>query len=225
MYTYGIIVEAREPYEMIYNLLNILEGKQYKLQNIHENTVPKDIIQNIISRAKKQGLDASFMNKMYDNKVRNAVFHSDSTYSPDYFRIPSSGKEYSKEEILSLVNHAYAYLEVFFKMYDKAREEYKQSDVLQVVGEKKVFEVRTIVRSETGLIGIRDNFTDAEINAGAKPMRVGKYTARERDLIDKGVCELPATVESRINDVIQKFPRKIRPLLVRFVQNSILPRL
>lgn len=225
MYTYGLIVEAREPYEMIYNLLNIIEGNQYKIKNIHEDTVPKDIVQNIIRRSSKLGFDASFMDKMYDNKVRNAVFHSDFTYSPDYFRIPSSNKEYSKSEILSLVNHAYAYLEVFFRIYDQERLEYQESEILEVTGDNKIFEIRTIVRAGTGLIGIRDNFTKSEIKAGAKPMRVGKYTSREKKLIDDGICELPATIESKVNRLIQKFPRRMRSTLVRLAKQHLLSRI
>lgn len=221
LYTYGIIVEARAVYETIANMLNAIESKPYSFQNYNEDTVPGDIIKNIQKRSEKVGIDGSFFNEFYNNKLRNAVFHSDFTLSSRYLRIPSNKIEFTDQEVLVLINRCYSYLEAFFRLFDEHRQSYKKSEIFDLKTPNNITSFRTIIKKEVGIVAIKGEYTEEEIIKGVKQMQAGRYSLREKELIKLGVYELPISIEDKFNNIIQKFPRRLRPSLVKVCKKII----
>lgn len=229
LFTYGIIVDALEPYEVITNLLNIINGQQYSIQNYSfynsqgRYSPPKTsaILDQIVSKAKKAGLDAAFLQRMYDNKLRNAVFHSDFIANSFYLRSRSLQREYSEKEVLSLLNRANAYIEVFFRAYDDNKLMYSDPSPIELTipGRGKEAAI-PIIREGEGVIALKDAHTEEELEKGAIPWFIGKHTRREAILIERGVYFLPNTTE-RINKIIRMLPHSMRCLAVRIIRKYI----
>lgn len=226
LFTYGIVVDALEPYEVITNLLNIINGEPYNICNysFYNNqgrySPPKtsSILDQIVSKAKRASLDATFLKRMYDNKLRNAVFHSDFTVSSNYLRSRSLGSEYSKKEMLDLLNRANAYIEVFFRTYDDNKLAYSSSEPIMVKMPDDNSElIIPVIRKGDGVIAIKDSHSKDELENGAIPWFMGRITRREKFLIEKGVYMLPDTTK-KINRIIRFFPTRLRSFLVKIVR-------
>lgn len=231
LFFYGLTVEASEPYEVLANLLNIIEGKRFITHNFPDipnqrgkltPQPPIDKINQLKSRAKKLKLHLSFFDKFYDNKLRNAVFHSDFAIHNNEFRIISSGKIYHKKNILQIVNKAQAYIETFFRLYYDYIKSYNEPKVIKVAPNFAHFndeEAIVIVRKDHGVIGLKDNLTSEQVKNGRIPWNLIRYLPYEKKLIEDGVSLLPKNRIEQINSFLNHLPGWLRVILARKLKN------
>lgn len=229
---YGLTIEASEPYEVLANLLNIIEGKRVVINNFPDKPnsygklvpqPPINKINQLKSRAKRQNFDLDFFNKFYDNKLRNAVFHSDFTIFSDETRINHPQTIYKSDQVLSLINKAQAYIEVFFRLYYEYIRSYKKPEIIKVPttfshvpGEDAI----TIIREKHGVIGLKSNLTDQQVAKGSIPWNVIRYLPYEKKLIDNGTLLLPINRIDQINALIRPLPGWIKVKLVKIFKRS-----
>lgn len=118
LFVYGQIVEASEPYELLANLLNVIDGHRFKHTNFPYRKDWKgrwraqhflDKIAQLRSSAAKARIDLSFFDRFVDNDLRNAVFHSD--YSIYWPEVRVSMKRFSHAQWMTLINGALAYVD------------------------------------------------------------------------------------------------------------------
>lgn len=102
LFVYGLIFEASEPYEILANLLNTVEGRSYNINNFPDqpdqygrllSQHPNAKIDQLKKRAKKMGHDLSFFDDFTDSKLRNAIFHCEYTVYWPHIRTMRPPKE------------------------------------------------------------------------------------------------------------------------------------
>lgn len=229
LYLYGLIVEASELYEIMANLLNVVEGKRYLISNFPDfqdpikptrkrSQSPSDKISQLISRGKKQKIDLSFLNEVLDNKLRNAIFHSD--YAIDWPKITIKNPlyQYEHKEWQDQLNKALAYYETLKNLYYLNITMYNSPKVIEVPEEfsgVKGETAITIIRDGYGLIGIRDNFSEEELKKGKIPFWFGRNHAYERKYIEKRKLVLPRDRVKIANRIIEKFPLFLRKYMIK----------
>ncbi len=234
LFLYGLIIEASELYEILANLLNIIEGKAYSVNNFPDSVLadgrripqnPLNKIASLKSRAKKHGIDLSFFDEFVDNHLRNSVFHSDYNIYGKEVRINKpQPRIYSHQEVLTLINRAQAYYEVFIKVFYGNIGYYDEPtliDLPESFSHKKGEKGVVIVRKGYGVTGIKDNYTEEEIKRGAIPFRLCRYLPYEHELLEKGVVFLPENRVDRANKILNKLPVFIRTPLIKRIEKYI----
>ena len=114
LWLYGHIVEASEPYETIANIINIIEGGKYSIDNFPDKAggrpqSPSEKIASLNKRLESIGLARStvIFNDVFDKELRNSIFHSDYSLYQSEVRLPGKyGKIYTHDQILALMNKA-----------------------------------------------------------------------------------------------------------------------
>ena len=228
LFLYGLILEASAPYELIANLINILEGDTYKIKNFPDYTdstsgrqrslSPADKISQLRSRAKKQKLELSFYDDFFDYKLRNAIFHSDYVIYSSEIRINNPAKKYSKKEWMILVNKTFAYIEALLHLYNGSIADYKSPQLIDPNSEYNYYpgaKMTTVVREDYGLIGIKDIWTKKELEKGMIPNHLGRFLFYEQDLLEKGILHMPPNRIEVFNKKIKHLPSFVRKYLVK----------
>lgn len=234
LFLYGLTIEASELYEIMANLLNILDGKEYRVDNFPDTVLsdgrripqnPLNKINHLKSRAKKHGIDLSFFEEFIDTQLRNAVFHSDySIYGKEVRLNKPQPRIYSHEEVLTLINRAQAYFEVFIKIFYGnvgLYDEPKLIDLPESFSHKKGEKGIVIVRKGHGATGIKDNYTEDEIKRGAIPFRLCRYLPYEHELLEKGIVFLPENRVDKTNKLLRKLPVFIRTPIIKRIEKFI----
>ena len=227
---YGLILEASEPYELLANLINVIDGSRYSAGTHYPDYIdqngkarsqsPADKMAQLKKKAKKVKLKIDIFDEFFDNKLRNSIFHSDYTISGNEVRIMHPEKIYARDEWLTLINRALSYLEALTMVYQFNISEYKTPKIIkphpEFSADLKEMCI-TIVRKGHGLIGLKDNFTPEEIKLGHIPHQIGRFMPYEQKLIEKGECLLPNNRIERINKILAKLP----PFVSRFIVKRI----
>ena len=220
LFMYGLILEASAPYEMLANLMNVIEGNRYSIQNFKDykdsvtgrirSLSPADKAAQLKSRAKKLRLSLALFDEFSDNALRNGIFHSDySIYWPE-IRIRNPDKRYSHQEWMGLVNRSFAYLSALEHLYYGFVRTYSEPELIEPHPEFKHHQdekVTTIVRQGYGLVGIKDNWTKEQVVAGFIPYRVGLFLPYEIPLVEQGILKLPSNKIEKFNKRIKYLPR------------------
>lgn len=227
LFLYGLILEASEPYEMLANLLNVIEGERVKHTNFPYSRDHRERwraqhfmtkIAQLRSRAKRVDVDLSFFDRFVDNNLRNAVFHSDYSIHWPKIRIVNPPKEFSHAEWMTRLNGALAYFEALRKVHAVHVGLYARPTIIDVnpafsgvEGEKAI----TIVRKGHGLIGMRSHYSREELAAGAIPFQLARMLPYEVRMIDAGRLLLPPNRIERFNWWIRPLPAAIRRRIVK----------
>lgn len=223
LWIYGHIVEASEPYEILMNMLGIAGGGRWLIKNFQDRTFkngkknplsPSEKIEILRTRAKQVGQSAGMapLNGLVDKNLRNAIFHSDYSTHNGNVRISQPSKEYSRDEIYSMANHAIAYFEAIKFLIKTARAEYKKPKVVSVPvqfsGDRDEQAI-TMVREGEGLIGIKDNWTAEEIQKGKIPFRFGRFHQYELKMLaqDETIVKFPVSRVHRANRLLKYLPK------------------
>jgi len=227
LFTYGLIIEALVPYNLLANLMSVIEGDRYRLNNFPDTIDRKtgktrsqtmsSIIDQLKSRAKKLNLDLDFFDDFVDNHLRNGVFHSDySIYWPEV-RINNPVKRYTHDEWTLLVNRAFAYIQALFILEQFYTSTYAEPATVKPHPEFNTNggQITTIVRKGYGVIGIKDTWTKEQIARGAIPHRLGRFLPYEIDLIEQGQLLLPPDRIRKFNKRINHLPRFLKIYLVK----------
>ncbi len=228
---YGLIIEASEPYEILANLINIIDGDRY-LAKTHfpdytdshgriRSQSPADKIAQLKKKAKNIKLKLDIFDEFFDNKLRNSIFHSDYTISGNEVRLLNPIKIYLRDEWHTLINRSLAYLEALTIVHYFYISEYK---IPQLVKPHPDFSSDpkdiciTIIRKGYGLVGLKDNFTEKEIKNGHIPHRIGRFMPYEQELIERGIISLPKNRVKRINKILSIFPSFISRFIVKRIK-------
>ena len=227
LFTYGLIIEASVPYELLANLINVINGDRYLLTNFPDSVDSRtgrvysqsvlDKISQLKSRAKNIGLDLSFFDDFIDNKLRNGIFHSDySIYWPEV-RISHPERKYKHDEWVSLVDKSLAYIASIINLYHSYIGIYEEPEIIEPHPEFNTNggKITTIVRKGYGVIGFKDTWTDEEIAHGAIPHRIGSFLPYEIALVEKGQLLLPFNQIEKFNNRIKYLPRFLKVYLIK----------
>ncbi|PKM73105.1 MAG: hypothetical protein CVU91_05935 [Firmicutes bacterium HGW-Firmicutes-16] len=192
LWVYGHIMEASEPYEMVMNLLDIIDGEEFKILKfpLKKSGVPLSPGEKqtkIVGKAKQLGFNK--LEKIYaetwDRDLRNAVVHSDYCLLESEVRIRKPIKIYTSQEINKIVNRSYAYFHVIKFLHSYYTSSYSKPKVIKP---HPMFNEHgnclVIVREDYGAIGIKDNYTSNDISAGAIPYRIGRFYPEEEKMLE-----------------------------------------
>lgn len=233
LWLYCHIVEASEPYEIIANLINIVDGGRFIKNNFPDNArgIPKSPSQKINKLTVMSNNinipDLIFpFNDVFNREIRNAISHSDYAIYNGEVRLPKGGgKVYSQEEIQSLVNKALAYFDTFKNLISFYIRSYEKPKIISVHPEfskDPQEKAITIIRKGCGLVGIKDNFTKEELKKGKIPFNLGRFHRYELNLLKKDPFPaiLPKDKIKRINNILKYLPKFISKYIVKKLQNK-----
>lgn len=227
LFLYGLIIEASEPYEFLANLLNVIEGDSYIIKNFKDYTDsngrqrslhPLDKISQLQSRAKKVKLKLTLFDEFVDNKLRNAIFHSDYAVYGSEVRVLNPTHNYKQEEWIALLNRCFSYWMAFLHLYKGFIGQYDEPKVIDPspgFSENPEEKITLIIREGYGVIGMKDSWTPEQLKKGFIPHRIGRFLPYELILIEKGETFLPPNKIERFNRRIRFLPRFFQRFLVK----------
>lgn len=227
---YGHLVEASLPYNMIANLLNVINNQRYKPENFPDKVMrngnsrplyPHEKIAQLTTQANNIGhqncLDP--INDLYDNKLRNSIFHSDYSIYNQELR---AYKDFSREETYTVFNKALAYYDTLKILYENAIKSYLTPKIIDVPAyfssDSKAI---TMARKGKGLIGIKDYGTSYDYKNGKQPWMIAKMKGYERRIYssDKSTALFPFDKIERLNKILKYTPKIIRKMLKKQIVN------
>ena len=238
LWLYGHIIEASEPYDMVANLMNIIEGQRYRMRNFPDIVgkgnysrpqSPSEKIRLLTEKAKVINMTDSMVpfQDVFDRELRNAIFHSDySLYGGD-LRLTGAKlgvkMVYTHDELSALFNKALAYFEAFKNLVSVYISSYQQPKIIPVhpdFSNDPEEEAITIVRKGYGLTGLKDNWTQEQIKKGKITFRVGRFLRYETKMLDKNptLAVLPTNRITRINRILKLLPDFLRKKVIGFVE-------
>jgi hypothetical protein len=196
LWSYGHIVEASEQYEIIANLIAISQGERFQIifpprktrSGAREQT-PGEKIKKIdeMAQATRMASVSLPLKEIWNRDLRNAIFHSDYVIFGGLVRTVKPMAEYTNDQIMILINKAFAYhfaLTTLFQIYRSAYTKPKSIDVHPGFSNLSDEKAVVIVREGFGVIGLKDGWSAEQIRRGAIPWRFGRFTPEESDLMD-----------------------------------------
>lgn len=225
LFLYGLIVEASAMYDIIANLLNIIEGGRYKTSNFSDDIGPGKKIAFLSKKAQAMGYDLSFLQDAHDSILRNAIFHSDYSVYGSEVRIAHRQhiQTYSRDDWHRLVNCTIAYYETMTLLVARHRAAYRKPKVVDlhadfstIPNEKAI----TVIRDGDGVIALRDNFTEQEVSSGTIPWWMGRVLPYESKLITKRQLILPRNRIAKVNKMLKWLPKIISAPLANYFSSK-----
>ena len=234
LWTYGHIVEASFPYELMANLLSVVNGERYNANCFPDKQkgkystpqYPSEKIVQLEELAKKANLSNAVVpfTEVLDKKLRNAIFHSDyALYSLEVRILEGKGKIYSNEEVQTLINKSLAYLSAIETLVNFHKKSYSSPKIVEVpsaFGNNK--QSKVIIRKGEGLVGIKDCCTSEEIKRGGNTFRLGIFMPYEFRMLDND-CSLYVLPRNRVkifNYWNSFLPGFIRTRTVKILQKT-----
>jgi hypothetical protein len=226
LWVYGHIIEASRPYELYANLLRIIDGKSYIINNFPDkvrgnHTVPQfpiEKIEHLEELATKVKMESVLdpVKDIFDKNLRNSIFHSDYSIYQKEIR---AYKRFSSDETYLILNKALAYFESFKILYFQAIKDYSESKLVELPSRFSFKNGALIVRKDHGLIGFKDNHTKEQLKAGALPFRMGTFKYHELEILkrDSTVCNMPIDITQKYIDLYNKYIN----LIPRFLEKPI----
>lgn len=205
LWLYGHIVEASEPYEILYNLISVSLGHRYSFSCFPDRPngrpqSPGEKIKEIEKIAHEANMSEVSvpLREIWNRELRNAVFHSDYSFHGPEIRVLKGFHNliYSHEEIMTLVNRALAYYKALSILDKMHREGYVEPKTVQIhpdfssdTSKKAII----IVREGYGATGIKSAWTRAEAG-GIMPFLIGRFFSKEEMTLlesDPTLAKLP----------------------------------
>ncbi len=216
LWTYGHIIEASEPYELLYNMAIVAGGGRHNISNYPDIERKKGVnrpqtvgekIQNLSSVADKKGFSEIVIpiKDAYDRDLRNSIFHADYSFFGSELRTRNPARQYSHEEKLTFVNKALAYLEALRIMREYHISYYKEpKEILCGEGFSNIPNERAtiIVREGHGAIGLKHSWTRRQVKKGAMPWHIARFHTREESQLFRKNPEL-AVLPAIIPDCVE----------------------
>lgn len=221
-WAYAHWVEASEPYELIANLLKVINGGRYSISNFpkkpsgkyQREQYPHEKIEYLKEVAKISNMENSLfpIEETYDRQLRNSIFHSDYSIYNQEMR---SYKTFSDEETYEIINRFMAYYQALKHLYDSAIEEYEKPVLVKIPPYFNQFEfATTISRKQHGLVGIKDNHTKEELAQGYMPWHIVRLLGYEVKMLknDPTINQFPKSKIDQFNKILKRTPRFLRKL-------------
>ena len=232
---YGHIIEASEPYEILANLINVVSGGRFIIDNFPDKSrgrykipqSPSEKIDKLKEAANRINLGQTIfpLEDIFDRELRNAIFHSDYSLYNGEVRIRKPVKSYSHEEINTIINKALAYHEAFSNLYFMHIKMYEEPKVIPVhpeFSDDPSERAITIIRKGYGLVGMKDNWSEEEIKMGHIPHRIGRFHKYEVRLLEKNpfLTILPKDKIIKTNKFLKFLPKLIIKYIIRKIRNK-----
>jgi hypothetical protein len=193
LWIYGHIVEASEPYEILSNLVHVSLGKRFSGQfypykaGKSRPESPGTKIAHIERAAVKAGIPevVTPLKEIWDKNLRNAIVHSD--YILHGSDVITRGREYTHEEIMTIVTRAFVYHQAFSILYKIHIESYDEPKTIAVhpdFSKRPEEKAVVIVREGHGAAGLKAAWTKEEIARGKVYWRVGRFSPKEIDILN-----------------------------------------
>ena len=206
LWTYGHILEASEPYEVLANLIAVSKGDRFNAQVFPPDKggrpkSPGEKIRAIDKMAQATGLSSVVipLKEIWNRDLRNSIFHADYSIHGGDLRTVRPLAEYTNDAIMTLVNKTLGYLWAFTTLYRLYRVEYKQSKIIDVHPEfsrRPNEKAIVIVRGNYGAIGLKDAWSKEQISEedGIIPWRIGRFYPHEMKQmeVDSSITFFPA---------------------------------
>lgn len=234
LWLYGHIVEASEPYETIANLLNIVDGRTFIIDNFPDKQrgkysipqSPSEKIDALDQMAKKINMPDVVMpfQDVFDRELRNAIFHSDyALYEGKVRLLRGFNKEYSHKDVQSIFNKTLAYIGTFETLISYYVSSYKSPKVVRMYPKHTNDadeEAITILRKGRGVIGLQSNWSAEELKQGKILARLGRFTRRESQMLEKNPENviMPPNYREKINRIIPFSPKFIQKWIVMIIK-------
>lgn len=231
LWMYGLAIEASFPYKLIANLINIILGIRYNLDPFNYSKgknkkiiYPNKKLEFLTKISKKISMDDCIFpfHETFDKDLRNAIFHADFTVYKGEVRINlrnGSKKIYTQEEMLKIINKMFAFLVAFENIILYYKQSYESPKIINTPAkagfddnEKAV----TILRSGDGLVGLKDTFTQEEIENGKIPWHFGKFRKYEIEILkhNQGTILLPKDKFKKVDTILKYCPQLLKKQLV-----------
>ena len=190
LWLYGHIVEASEPYELIANLLTVVNGGKYDPfkfpphQGGREKS-PGEKLNEIKNLSKKAQLSNVCipLKDIWNKDLRNAIFHADYALFGGEVRTRNPLRKYSHQDITAYSNKAIAYLEALKLIVDWHIRSYKVPTVISVPKYFADFPKGVVLVAEHyGAIGLQAAVTERDKNVIV--WRIGFLSESERKILD-----------------------------------------
>lgn len=189
---YCHLVEVKEIYRIIENLLRVIEGKRASItpfwdlygnkKRITNRKPPsaKQIIDYIKEHALKLGMRdlVDLFDEFFSNSIRNAFFHSDYVLYRDEFRskeswfpekISPSAINYSQSikinRVVEMINNCILFFQTFMRVYYEHRYSYKQNKLVKArMGPNdSLIDIKLLASKKLGLYGFRTPKADHSV--------------------------------------------------------------
>lgn len=197
LWTYGHIIEASEPYAILADMLHIAAGGFFMPFRFPEKEIRRaregelfpptrpwffsEKLAELERLADASQLDSALdpVREIWDNQLRNAVFHAD--YSLHGGEVRIRRRAYTHEEILALVNRALAYHEALALLVEQSRLSYDEPKMLPLHPEAGDPDDRGVVmvRDGVGAIGFKHPYTSEQVAQGAIPWHMARLFPEE----------------------------------------------
>lgn len=237
IWVYGHIIEASEPYEMLANLLRIIDGQRYSTTNFPDKDrgrhkvpqFPAAKIDALTTLAEKVNMQDCLIpiNEIYDRELRNGIFHSDYSIYAGGLRIQKGYRELTRAETHTLINKSLGYFEAFKYLFNKSVSDYKEPIRIPMPAEFNIQTGIVRVRKGHGVIGVRDGWTREELAQGRSPLSLGKYKLHELEItkLDHTVDLFPEDTTQKLYDLYYKLykwtPKFLRGRLNKWYKKKL----
>jgi hypothetical protein len=211
LWTYGHILEASEPYELLANMIDVSSGGRFKPECFPPRSSgrllsPGEKIKQLEEAAVRISMPTVVipLKEIWDRELRNAIFHADYVLHGSSIRIVRpSYRTYSGEEFMALLNKAFAYHDALAKLYKTNMASYREPKVIPVHPEfspDPAERAIVIVRDNYGFIGMKDAWDHEELRAGKIPFRIGTFFPDELRMHseDPTLAILPHTTQTGV---------------------------
>ena len=205
LWIYGHIVEAAAPYEMLANLIKVAQGERARITWLPDEggraLSPGRKIELVGRWADEIGNQAArhLLERVWNRKLRNAVFHADYTLHGSEIRLIGDGAVISLEEFAELSGRAHAYHDAIIGLRRYYRGLYTEPKRVPAgpICAAPDEELIVVVREGDGAVGLKDALTPVERARGGIPFRYVKVFADEIELLeaDPYLAKLPARPE------------------------------
>ena len=252
LFRYGLIIESDELYGFILNLLRGLNDEppyaqpfaptvttDKKGRTIKNVLKPKDKITQIKNLAKKLDIDFHPFDDFYDNKLRNAVFHS--SYHFDSYsgivtvigdsvvmskskahKVKNPDTVYGSKELLDLLNSAFAFFGALMILRDAFLDVYEAG--LEIDGTHGFIphKFTTVAKEKVGLVGMIETAGPEPFEIPfEKKMRIGTFTSEDVDSLRDKTYILKLSPNEKAQIMIDRFPRKLQKYIGRYYKNKL----
>ena len=250
LFRYGLIVESDEMYSFMLNILRCINDEPPQVQPFAPKIIidadgketkifitPSDKIARIKKLAKKVKLDFNFFDDFYDNKLRNAVFHSsyhfdaydgtltiigDSAIDRDgkIEEVPNPDTVYSHSQMLKTFNGAFAFFKALMILINTYKLSYEGDEIIKGSHNFLGYTFKTITKEQEGLIGIVE--VDGPINVPFEGRALmGTFNPDHVTTIKKDDYRLHLSANEQAQKRIDKFPRKFQKYIARYYKKKL----
>jgi hypothetical protein len=247
LFRYGLIVESDELYGFFMNLLRCLNDEPPYVQPFAPtlktdkkgvekkiSLKPKDKITQLKNLASECSVEFYPYDEFYDNKLRNAVFHSSYHFDPSNGtltiigdsvvmrnkkaeEVPTPDKIYTQQELLKLVNGAFAFFDAVIVLRRSLLDIYDGGLEIEGTHNFATHMFTTVAKNRKGLVGLMETGGPVpfEIPFEAK-MSIGTFTPQDITALKNKQYNLKLSPNEKAQLKIDSLPRRFQKYAGRY---------